>query len=192
MIIDKGSMYFLFLKDSCFKVSGDMVVDETVGFCVSGLESWSDAERLGGVGKGNVCTGRGGVSSSVEESQAESQDSGLRGGLVGLVDLTKWNALGLSSSILRGSGRSGFGGWRRSMPLMQVVRWFPRRWRKAVGTLARRERYLRTSTAQSPKPALNRCSTAGSAAIAAARCCRCSVCKCLTVSSRISAFSNLE
>lgn len=83
------------------------MVEDTVGFCVSGLESWSEAERLGGVGNGNVCTGRGGVSSSVEESQAESQDRGLRGGLVGLVDLTKWNALGRSSSNLRGSGTSG-------------------------------------------------------------------------------------
>lgn len=64
------------------------MVEDTVGFCVSGLESWSEADLLGGVGNGNVCTGRGGVSSSVEESQAESQDRGLRGGLVGLVDLT--------------------------------------------------------------------------------------------------------
>lgn len=64
------------------------MVEDTVGFCVSGLESWSEADLLGGVGNGNVCTDRGGVSSSVEESQAESQDRGLRGGLVGLVDLT--------------------------------------------------------------------------------------------------------
>ena len=83
------------------------MVEDTVGFCVSGLESWSDADLLGGVGKGKVWTGRGGVSSSVEESQAESQDKGLRGGLVGLVDLTKWKALGLSSSSLSGSGTSG-------------------------------------------------------------------------------------
>lgn len=92
---------------SCFKFSGDIVVDETVGFCVSGLESWSDADLLGGVGNGKFCTGLGGVSSSVEESHAESQDNGLSGGLVGFVALTKWNALGLSSSSLSGSGIRG-------------------------------------------------------------------------------------
>lgn len=79
-------MIFLPLSASCWD-SGDIVVEDTVAFC-SGLESWSDAVLLGGVGKGNVCTGRGGVSSSVEESQAESQERGLSGGLVGLVDLT--------------------------------------------------------------------------------------------------------
>lgn len=132
----------------------------------------------------------------MEESQAESQDRGLRGGLVGLVDLTKWNALGLSSSNLKGSGikgKSGFKwGFNLSIPERQEVKWFPRRCRKPVGTLAKRERYLRTSTAQSPKPDLNRCRTAGSAAMAAASCCLCSVCRCLTVSSRMSAFSNFE
>lgn len=66
-----------------------MVVDETVAFCVSGLESWSDADLLGGVGKGNVWTGLGGVSNSVDESHAESQDRGLKGGLLGFRDLTK-------------------------------------------------------------------------------------------------------
>jgi hypothetical protein len=77
-------------------------------------------------------------------------------------------------------------------PETQLERCATRRCFTAGSTPSMRLMYRLTSLAHSLKPVLNLCSTVGSVATAMASCWRCIVCRCFTVISRMSAFSNLE
>jgi hypothetical protein len=77
-------------------------------------------------------------------------------------------------------------------PETQLARCATRRCLTAGSTPSMRPMYRLTSVAHSLKPVLNLCSTVGSVATATANCWRCMFCRCFTVISRISAFSNLE
>lgn len=74
------------------------------------------------------------------------------------------------------------------MPVKQLARWLRRRCRMVWSTPSIRPMKRLTSLAHSANPARNLAITEGSGVI----CCIWRFCKCLTVISRMSAFSNLE